>query len=51
MIIPDHILMGSIIGLSSQPFNGYILAASIGGSLLPDIDLVHGGPGTVGYLD
>jgi len=50
-IIPDHFLMGSIIGLSSQSFDKYILLAAIGGSLLPDIDLVHGAPGTVGYLD
>ena len=51
MIISDHLLMGSVIGLSGQPFDGYILAASIGGSLLPDIDLVHGSAGTIGYLD
>jgi membrane-bound metal-dependent hydrolase YbcI (DUF457 family) len=51
MTILDHILMGSIIGLSFEPCNGYILAAAVGGSLLPDIDLAHGGPGTVGYLD
>ncbi len=50
-ILPDHFLMGSIIGLSSQSFDKYILLAAIGGSLLPDIDLVHGAPGTVGYLD
>ena len=50
-IIPDHFLMGSIIGLSSQSFDKYILLAAIGGSLLPDIDLVHGAPGTVGHLD
>jgi membrane-bound metal-dependent hydrolase YbcI (DUF457 family) len=47
----DHLLMGSIIGLSVEPCNGYILAAAVGGSLLPDIDLAHGGPGTFVYLD
>ncbi|HVO67025.1 MAG TPA: metal-dependent hydrolase [Syntrophales bacterium] len=43
--------MGSIIGLSFEPYNGYIVAAAIGGSFLPDIDLAYGGPGTAGYLD
>jgi membrane-bound metal-dependent hydrolase YbcI (DUF457 family) len=51
MTILDHLLMGGIIGLSFEPFDGYILAAAVGGSLLPDIDLAHGAPGTVGYLD
>jgi len=43
--------MGTMIGLWHPVFDGYILAVSIGGSLLPDIDLVHGGPGTIGYLE
>lgn len=51
MTILEHFLIGSIIGLSFEPFDGYILTAAVGGSLLPDIDLAHGSPGTIGYLD
>jgi membrane-bound metal-dependent hydrolase YbcI (DUF457 family) len=51
MIIPDHFLMGSILGISHPASDGYVLVASIAGSLLPDIDLLHGCSGTIGYLD
>ncbi len=51
MTIVEHVLVGGMIGLSVEPFDAYILTAALGGSLLPDIDVAYGCPGTLGYLD
>ncbi len=50
MVALDHLLMGTALGLCEPSLNPYIFAAALGGSLLPDVDNIHGGPGTIGYL-
>src|SRR5271157_2264212 len=47
----EHLFTGLFIGEAIEHKSLYITVASVLGSLLPDVDIVHGRPGTIGYLD
>ena len=50
MILLDHALAGAAIFYASGSGEPHVLAATVIGSLLPDADLSHGRPGSIGYL-
>lgn len=50
MIITDHLLMGLVLYLCDSSHNPYILAATLGGSILPDLDIVLCKPGKIERL-
>lgn len=51
MTVVEHLFTGLFIGEAIEHKSLYIALASVLGSLLPDVDIVHGRPGTIGYLD
>lgn len=50
MVIWDHILIGTALGLSNYSDNPAILITTISASVFPDIDLAFGLPGSLKYL-